>query len=353
MAEVYSHERTDFPSGELSMKKNNLYKFVFLTACSVLFVFTCEVSSAFWLWSPKGNKLENPKYAPKDTPDEQYEWAMRFFQDKDFKRAAEEFVRLTAHYKDSDIAPEAQYYAGRSYEELGKYWFAYQNYQKTVDNYPYTRRMDEILHREYNIANIFESKEEPRLMDIELNLSLEKATIIYKDIVKNSAFGEYADKSLFRMADCYRRMKKYNEAIDAYNTLINDYPTSSLASDARYQLAYTTYEASLDPEYDQESTDEALRKFQEIAKTTAVPQLATEADKALSILRNRKAGSIMKIAMFYERTGKPKSAIIYYQDIVNNFPETESAPLAKERIDVLEDKLSKKGKDIGSLFNFF
>ncbi len=92
----------------------------------VFSVFLFEnTSSAFWLWSPKTNKWVNPKYAVKDTPNEQYEWAMRFFKEGQFDRSAEEFISLTEYYPDSDMAPEAQYYAGRSYEEAAKYYFAY------------------------------------------------------------------------------------------------------------------------------------------------------------------------------------------------------------------------------------
>lgn len=313
-----------------------------LIILAVSFLFFAETSSAFWLWSPKDSTFENPKYATKDTPEEQYDWAMSFFDNKEFERSAEEFLRLTSTFRDSDYAPEAQYYAGRSYEEAGKYWFAYENYQKTVEKYPYTRRMDEIIEREFNIANIFQSKENPKVMDLELDMSLEKAVTIYRKIVETSAFGVYADKSLYKMAECYRRLRKYGEAIDAYDKLITDYPTSDLAGDAKYQLASTTYEASLDPEYDQESTDKALQKFEKISQTTAVPTLATEAEKAIGVLRGKKADSLIKVAEFYEKQGKPGSALIYYKDVAKQFPDTNAAKKAGEKIEALEKRGTKK-----------
>lgn len=312
----------------------------------ILFAFSATTSYAFWIWTPKTKKMINPKHAVKDTPKEQFRWAMRFYDEGDFQRAADEFIRLTDSYPDSDIAPDSQYYAGRAFEELGKYWFAYQNYQKTIDNYPYTKRLDELIEREYRIAGIFESQETAKFMEFELSDSMDKAATIYSKIVDNSPFGPYADKALFKLGDVDRRMMKYDDAIAAYERIINDYPESTLVPEAKYQLAYTKYEASLDPEYDQESTDQALREFKEIAKTTPVPAVAQEADKVLEELKAKKAESTLKIAEFYDQQNKPVSALIYYKTIVGKFSGTPAAEYAAKRIEVLEKKVNKakKGK---------
>ncbi|MBD3380530.1 MAG: outer membrane protein assembly factor BamD [Candidatus Omnitrophica bacterium] len=318
--------------------KKTLYSIAVLLCFSV---FWASSAQAFWVWTPKSKKMVNPKYAAKDTPGEQFDWAMKFYKQNEFERAAEEFKRLVQYYGDSKLAPEAQYYAGRSYEELGKYYFAYQNYQKVIEDYPYTRRLEEIIEREYNIANVLETKEEPKLMDIELSMSVDRAIEIYRKIVENAPFGPYADKSLYKIAEAQRRMKRYDKAIEAYETIINDHPESSLVPEAKYQLAFTKYEASLDPEYDQESTKEAMEDFKEIAENTAVPGIAKEADKVLDELRSRKAQSTIKIAEFYERQRKYRGAIMYYKEVVNKFPGSDAAEYAGERITQLEKKIKK------------
>ena len=321
--------------------KKGVFPTILLVVFSVLILFNAQTSSAFWVWTPGDQLPENPKHAPKDTPQEQYNWAKQFFEKQEFKRSEQEFARLVAKYPDSDLAPEAQYYAGRSFEELGKYYFAFEHYQKMVDSYPHTRRMTEIIEREYNIARIYQAKDAPRLMGLELNVSLDRAIGIYKKVIDNSPFGEYADKAYFNMAKCYRRARKYNEAVDAYDRLINDYPQSSLVEKSKYELATTMYEASLDPEYDQESTDEALRKFERIAKTTSIPSIAKEADQAIAVLKSRKADSIVEIAEFYEKQGKFASAVIYYRDVVEKYPSSDAAEISKKRIEQIKGRAKK------------
>lgn len=310
-------------------------------AVSALSFFAESVSEAFWVFTPRDKKFVNPKYAPKDTPREQFDWAMQFFEEGNFERAAEEFKRLVESYKDSDMAPEAQYYAGRSYEEQGKYWFAFQSYKQTIDNYPYTRRLNEILERAYNIAGILDNMETSRLMGMELSLNMERSAEIYGKIVETSPFSRLAEKSLFKLGDVYRRMMKYKEAIESYERIITDHPQSELMDEARYQLAYTKYEASLSPEYDQESTARALEDFQRISRTASAPAIAAETEKVLTELRSRKADSTLKIAQFYDRQNRPVSALLYYRDIEGKFPETEAAAFARERIQYLETKVEK------------
>jgi outer membrane assembly lipoprotein YfiO len=296
---------------------------------------------AFWIWTPKEKTIINPKFVVKDTPQEQFEWAMRFYKNGDFQRAADEFIRLTKYYPDAEEAPEAQYYAGRAFEEQGRYFSAFQNFQKTVENYPYTKRLEEINERIFHIGKIMQSEESPKLMELELSLALDRSITIFNKVVENSPFGPYADKALFQLAVSARKLHRYSEAMDAYERIITDYPESELVAEARYELAYTRYEASLSPEYDQESTDRALKEFKQISKTTPVPSISKEAEAVLDELREKKALSMMKIAEFYEKRKKFRSAVIYYKDIIGKFPETRAADAARERVQKLKGKIKK------------
>jgi outer membrane assembly lipoprotein YfiO len=319
-----------------NMKRNIIIATVLfgIVLSSMVNVPTAE---AFWVWTPDGKEPINPKFAPKDTPEDQFDWAMSFFKENDFKRAADEFLRLTDSYKESEYAPEAQYYAARAFEEQGKYLFAFENYQTTVEKYPYTKRLEEIVERQYNIGQIFQNRESPKLMNHELNDSLDKAVEVYKKVVDNQTFGNFADKALLSMGDCYRRMKKYSEAIDTYNLVIKDYPKSSLVEEAKYRMAYATYEASLDPEYDQVSTDKAIIKFRKIAKTTSIPQIAEEAEIAINTLQEKKAGSVFQVAEFYEKQKKYKSAMVYYRDVIEKYPGSKTAETAQERLEKIKE----------------
>ena len=298
-------------------------------------------ASAFWLWTPGEKKLENPKYAVKDTPEEQLAWAMKFFQEKDYKRAAEEFMRLAAAFKNSDLAPEAQYYAGLSYEMGKRHYQAFKNYQKTVDLYPFTQRVDEIIEKEYKLGEFFFEKSRGNLMGMDLMMDLDWAVEIFTKVRENAPFGPYADKAQYMIGECYKKAQQYTEAIPAFQRLMDEYPSSYLYDYAQYELAQCTYLASRSPEYDQNLTDEAIREFSKFAASGTDRDITEVAEDTLLMLKEKKAQSILKTAFFYQRQKRYKSAAIYFNEVINEFPETDSSKEAFLYLQSIQKFLNK------------
>ena len=79
-------------------------------------VFVSGVSQAYWVWSPDIGKWINPKNSAKDTPEEQFNWAMQFYGQKNWDRAIEEFEKLPEAFPNSRMAAEGVYYAGLCWE---------------------------------------------------------------------------------------------------------------------------------------------------------------------------------------------------------------------------------------------
>ena len=296
-----------------------------------LSVFTFE-AQAFWVWTPKLNKFINAKKLPKDTPQEQFKHAMKLFEKKEYKLAAEEFTILTKHFKDSHLAPEAQYYAGRSYEEQGKAYPAFQAYQKTVDTYPFTKRIDEIIEKEYNLGNVLYKKHLGKLMGKEIMTDLERAAEIFEKAKENAPFGEYADKAQFRIGECYKKSEQYNEAVKAFRKLMDEYPKSPLSEKAEYEIAQCAYLASLKSDYDQELTDDAIEGFEKIAKDRDGLLLSGQAPETIFLLEEKKAENLFKTAQFYESQKHYKSAAIYYEEILEKYPRSSFGDPARANL---------------------
>ena len=320
------------------MKKLYIIIIVLIYSCAAM-----QESYAFWIWTPKSNKFVNPKHVAKDTPEEQYEWAMKFFKEKDYKRSAEEFGRLSTYFKESDLAPDAQYYAGVSYEKAGKPYPAFVAYQKTVDMYPFTKRLKEIIEKEYDLGRLFYEKHSGKLMGKEIMTDLDRAVEIFNKVRENAPFGEYADKAQFMVAECHKKSGQYGEAAKAFQKMIEEYPRSNLMDSAIYEVAQCTYLASLSPDYDQELTDVAIKEFKGIAEENVGSSVSDEARAAVTMLENRKAESIFNTAEFYKRQKKYKSAVIYYREVLEKYPyspisEKASSAMEKAMALIKEEK---------------
>lgn len=303
----------------------------------ILAALSCvTIASAYWVWTPETKKFLNPKYAVKDSPKEQYDWAMSFYEAKDYQRAANEFDKLTKNYEFSEYAGKAQYYVGLSYENMGKYYLAFQAYQKAIDNFPHIDNIDEIIARQFNIANIYEGKATPKVLGTDIMTPTDRVVEIYRKVVENAPYGKLADTSLFNMGEVLKKAERYDEAVLAFQKILDEYPDSQFTERARYEVAYCAYKSSLKPAYDQESTDKAIKAFSEFSQENKDDLLTKEADKTIQRLKDKAAEKSLLTAQFYEKIHKKESAIIYYKDIIDRYPDCSYVNMAKKKIEDLK-----------------
>ncbi|PIU41808.1 MAG: hypothetical protein COS99_03280 [Candidatus Omnitrophica bacterium CG07_land_8_20_14_0_80_42_15] len=299
---------------------------------------------AYWVWTPETGKWINPKYAVKDSPEEQFDFAMGFYKGIDYKRAIGEFQKLLRFYPKSELAPTAQYYVGRSHEDMEDYYKAYLTYQKTIDTYPFTDKIDEIVEREYRIGNLFLTGHKTKILGMALLPATDKAVEIFRRVADNAPYGKYAPLAQFKIGETYKKEKNYGEAIVEFQKLVDSYPESELVDDAKYEIAFCTYKASLDPAYDQTPTDTAMQQFEEYAKQPGNTELSKEGAATLRKLKERKAENIYQAAYFYDRQKHYESAIIYYNEILSKFPDTDCAVKALSRLKIIERKVGPNTK---------
>ena len=322
------------------MMKKSIFAIALFSLVSVS-VFS-GVASAYWIWTPETKKFTNPKYAVKDSPKEQFDWAMSFYNAKDFQRAATEFEKLAKQYEFSEYASKAQYYVGLCYENMNKYYLAYQNYQKAIDNFPHIANTEEILAREFAIANLYFSKPGPKVLGTDIMAPLDRAVEIFKKIVENAPYGKFAEESQFKLGEALKKSERYEEAIQAFHKIVEDYPKSKLATQAMYEESHCAYKASLKPAYDAAATDNAIKTFEKFVYKNKDADLAKNADTTMKRLKDNVSEKSFKAAEFYEAQGKTQAAIVYYQDVIDTYPESTFVNRAKAKIEALKARGTKK-----------
>ncbi|MBL7084886.1 MAG: outer membrane protein assembly factor BamD [Candidatus Omnitrophica bacterium] len=298
-------------------------------------------SLAYWIWTPETGKFINPKHAAKETPQEQFDWAMSFFESEDYKKAIAEFEKLIKHYPLSKLASEAQFYLALSYENTGEYYRAFENYQLVIDKYPYTERVDEIIEREYSIANLFFTGQKAKMLGMAILSAKPKAIEIFTKVVENAPYGKYADIAQYKLGQCHMEMKDYINAALAFKEIIENYPKSPLTDDAKYQIAICAADSATGPEYNEEDTDKAIKEFKDFVKRYPDSNMEKEARNFINNLENQKAQNNFSIALFYEKQHNLTSAVIYYKEILDQYPETEWAAKALERLQVIRKESEK------------
>ena len=311
-------------------------RFRFLTLAAIMtFALGITAAEASWIWSPEIGKWINPKKTAKDTPEEQYDWALQFFNQKDWDRSIEEFEKLIEVFPTSRLAAEGVYYTGQSYEQKDDTAKAADAYQKLVDRYPYSDRIKDAMRREFEIANELADGGKVKMLGVAVLPGQDKALELYNHIVKNAPYGSFGDQAQFKIGELYKRQGEYELSRKAFQALVDEYPSSDLVAQARYEVARSSMLASNTQQYSEQHAEKALEEFRDFKKEFADKPQAVEADESIKQIRSEKARREFDIAAFYEKNGKLKSAKVYFEEVARNYPETPSAVEAKKRIDSL------------------
>jgi len=295
---------------------------------------------SYWIWTPKSGKWVNPKSLPKDNPKDQFSYAKSFYEVKKYEDAKREFHKLLKAYPKSFEASESQYYLALIEEEQGNSYEAFLAYQKVIDKYPFSERIQEIIEREYKIGERFMAGEKRKAMGITLPVD-NPAIEIFGKVVENSTYGALAPKAQYKLGLVLKGLLRYYEAEDEFNKVISRYPESEWAAPASYQIAECRAALSKGPAYDQGAAQEAKEKFEDFVKSHPDAVLSLDAQKNIDKIRDKEAESDYNIAIFYEKQGNFESAKIYYEDVVNNYSESAWAAKATEKLRIMERKNEK------------
>jgi len=288
---------------------------------------------AFWIWTPESGKWVNPKYSVKPSPSEQLVYADEFFKMGKKEEALREYKKLLKQYPKAREAAMAQFGIGRVWEELKKYWRAVEEYQKVIDHYPFSDLGPKVTERQYVIANLFL---EGKGRDHEFAKSLlgtdYQVPDVFLKVIKNDPYGPYAPESQYKIGLFYLAKGEYQEARDAFEKTINDYPDSKWAESARFQTALADSKRSVKAQYDQKTTAIAAAGFEDYVKANPDSELSPDAKNEIQKLRLKEAENNFVIGDYYWKNKRYKSAKMYWEAVVAKYAGTPWADKAEARL---------------------
>ena len=304
-----------------------------------------KMSDAYWMWTPETGKWINPKWAVKSTPEDQFIWAMEKYDAHDYKRASKEFANLAVYYPFSEYAPEAQFLTGESFKKMGEFYQAHLEYQKLVDNFPSSQKINEMLERQFQIANHFFYSKGPRwkayIPLLPTTNNYEIALEIYLKIIKNAPFGDFADDAQYKVGDTYLKLGDFTKAIHSYEKLIAVFPDSEFSELASYKIAVSKSQGLYGKEGAFNAAPDALEDFEAFSKEYPDSRLIEEAKIEIDFLRRENAQKLYEIALFYEKNKGLKAAEFYYLKVVRDYEGTVWSKEAAMRLKKIGPKLEK------------
>ncbi len=148
-----------------------------------------------------------------------------------------------------------------------------------------------------------------------------------------------SDDAQFYLAKARFAREEYIMAAFEFSKLIKNMPASEFVPESQYMLADCYYELSPNFNLDQKYTRKAIQEFQAFIDFFPTDERVPDAEKKIDELNNKLAEKTYSIAGIYEKMDYLKAAIIYYNEVIDNYHDTPYAPLAMyNKINVLVEK---------------
>ncbi|MGA2605006.1 MAG: outer membrane protein assembly factor BamD [Verrucomicrobiia bacterium] len=288
-----------------------------------------------WSWVQEGVPTAT-------TPADQLKIGQNFEAKKQYRRAIPAYRRLIARWPLSSSTPEARMGLAKCYGAIGYHYKAFQTYQELLKKHPSTPHFDDVLQREFEIGNLFLAGERQKAWGVRWFPSLERAVEVYEAVVKNGPYSSVAVDAQFRIGLVYEKERDYLSAVHAYEKLLERYPKHLVAEAAQFQIGWEYKKESARAEYDQNAANQAIAAFTDFIFRYPQSDKVPAAEKYRTELKVEQARGMFHIGEFYEKNHYYKSALIYYNDVIEKNPESDWATQAKLKVAALTPMTAEK-----------
>lgn len=240
---------------------------------------------------------------------------------------------VVKNYPRTESAGEAQFKIGELREADGNLKKAFQAFQTFLTEHPKNPRFGEAVKKQYDIAKALMESPKKGFMGIGAAIQPSKLIEMFEQISTNAPFSEYAPLSMYNIGLVNRTQNDFDAAIDAFDSVVEDYPNSHLHSQAmlqKFEMLGNVAEKSNNPQ-----NVRAQREAGQDALNQLSGEQAAEIRAEMGKLEDKQNEKDFNIARFYEKQGNLTSAVVYYREVTSRPSTSEYYPLAKERLDQL------------------
>ena len=175
---------------------------------------------------------------------------------------------------------------------------------------------------------------------------------MYEQIAESAPYTQFAPKSLMAIGELSRRDGLNHEALRSYQAVVANYRGTPYARDAQfeiYKIRGQSAEESNSPSEDRAQVDAGL----DFVSQNPADERAEQVRMGLEQIEERSLEKMFNTGQFYEKSGKHKSAIVYYREIAKK-PNSKYYQQAITRINEIEkilagEAVEEKASRFGSL----
>lgn len=285
----------------------------------------------------KGGKWVRAAKPARGTPPGELALVRQLFQDGRYKKTVKAAKKFRSKYQADPGYEEVCLLAGRAEIKRGRYYQAFEWFEKQLDQHPAGRLSDRALQREFEVAEAFLGGKKRVILGFIRIGAVDDGLEILTRIAEHAPGTNIAAKSLLRIADYHYQKGQWVEAAEAYDLFLDLFGKSPEAARAMLQAAQATYSSFRGIRFDDTPLLEAEQRFSIFAESYPAAARKAGVGRMLKQIAFARGEKLYQTGRFYERTKRPSAAAFYYKQLINAYPETQWAVDARTALRLLGD----------------
>lgn len=151
------------------------------------------------------------------------------------------------------------------------------------------------------------------------------AAEIFETVTRIGRGTNYAQDAQYYLAESYFMQERYILAEAEYGRFVAFYPRDPKREEVDYKKAMSLYHQSPRYRLDQSATKRAIEEFQLFNSRYPNSEFVPQSADKINSLREKLAHKYYESAEFYSRTDQYKAATIYYDLVIDRYPESKWA----------------------------
>lgn len=280
-------------------------------------------------------KKEPSSYYKPDrkSPAEQLAYADGLLGQNRRAKAGRQYLALVHTWHSSNEAPLALMKFAGMMEDEGDYERAFEEYEYVIRYYGGIVSHQDALDAEFRVANALLGNKKKFLVIFNDESGPDKALPMLKRIIEHGPHWERAAEAQLNIGKIHEQREDYNLAVEAYETVMQNYPDRAEAVEADFRIGNCLFAISEKRVRDERSAQRARTHLQRFIKAHPGSVHGGEVSRRLDALTGKLSRLAYERAVFYDRkTRKPDAAVLAYRDFLNKFPDSSMADSARQRI---------------------
>jgi tetratricopeptide (TPR) repeat protein len=215
-------------------------------------------------------------------------------------------------------------------------------YDRLLVEYPESELYEAALDREFAIGTAFLAGRKKRVLKIFKIRGYAEGVKIMEKISDRAGDAPIGIKASVAIAQSYERRGRFNDAYHKWSEISSQWPTGRTGKEALLGMARCKHAAYKGPKYNAYDLISAKSYYENYRSRYPKDAGEINVDGRLKRIDEQQAYKQFSIGEYYRKTGNKESADFYYQMVVDNWPMSTAAKMAKESM----NKMSLVGEKV-------